>query len=360
MVLGCPAALYLTGAGIGCIGLVDYDAVEISNLHRQLLHKEHLTGIPKTTSAKNSLTELNSTVNIIEHVLALNSQNALEIIKKYDIVVDATDNVATRYLINDACIMLKKPLVSGSALQFEGQLTVYGYENGPCYRCLFPIPPPPETVTNCGDGGVIGAVPGVIGTLQALEVVKIVLKMSGVLTGRLLLFDGTTTSFRTVRLRGKRNDCHICSDSPTITNLIDYEQFCQMRASDKDSRLELLSPEQRISAPDYHQLTEKRIQHLLVDVRSENEFEICKLDDSINIPIKEFLGQTLGASAQALIDKAKANQTPIYVVCRRGNDSQIAAARLQKLLTDSNIDVKDITGGLHAWTKNVDPEFPIY
>lgn len=353
-------ALYLAGAGIGHLGIVDYDTVEVTNLHRQLLHTEKSVGMPKTTSAHQSLHALNSSVKISEHIVQLNSHNAFDIIKQYDIVVDATDNVATRYLLNDACIMLTKPLVSGSALQFEGQLTVYGYENGPCYRCIFPKPPPPETVTNCGDGGVIGAVPGVIGVLQALEAIKIVLKRPDTLTGRLLLFDGLHAIFRNVRLRGKRDDCQICSATPTINELIDYEQFCGLRASDKDMQLEILLRDQRITAQDYHHMTNEAKPHLLVDVRSENEFDICKLKHSINIPIKEFNASHLGSGAEALVAQIKAQPMPVIVVCRRGNDSQIATKRLHAILDESNVMVKDIIGGLHAWAAKIDPAFPVY
>lgn len=357
---GCPSALYLTGAGIGHIGLVDYDTVEVNNLHRQLLHKEHSTGLPKTTSARQNLQQLNSGIKITEHNLQLNSQNALELIESYDIVVDATDNVATRYLLNDACVMLRKPLVSGSALQFEGQLTVYNYQDGPCYRCIFPKPPPPETVTNCGDGGVIGACPGVIGVLQALETIKIILSLSDTLTGRLLLFDGLRASFRSVRLRGKRADCPICSDTPTINALIDYEQFCGLRASDKDTRLELLTPEHRTNVQQYYGLLCDKEPHLLIDVRSEHEFEICKLKQSINVPIKSFMGSQLGKKVECFIERARTENVPVYVVCRRGNDSQIAAKKLQEYLNENGIIVKDIIGGLHAWAAQIDPEFPVY
>lgn len=340
--------------------MIDYDTVEINNLHRQLLHKEHSAGLPKTTSARQNLQELNSNIKITEHNLQLNSQNALEIIKNYDIVVDATDNVATRYLLNDACVMLKKPLVSGSALQFEGQLTIYNYQNGPCYRCIFPKPPPPETVTNCGDGGVIGACPGVIGVLQALEVIKIILNLSDTLSGRLLLFDGIRASFRAVRLRGKRSDCQICSDTPTIDKLIDYEQFCGQRASDKDTRLELLTSDQRTSVQEYYSLFCDKQPHLLIDVRSEHEFKICKLEQSINIPIKSFMGSNLGNEADNFVSRARGENVPVFVVCRRGNDSQLAAKKLQEHLHENGIIVKDIIGGLHAWAAKIDPEFPVY
>lgn len=257
--------------------------------------------------------------------------------------------------------MLKKPLVSGSALQFEGQLTVYGYANGPCYRCIFPKPPPANTVTNCGDGGVIGAVPGVIGILQALEAIKIVLQLPETLSGRLLLFDGARATFRTVRLRGKRVDCQVCSDTPTITELIDYEQFCGQRASDKDLSLEILSPDQRISVGQYYEMTLTKMPHLLIDVRSENEFEICKLEESINIPIKAFQNDALGEDAEKLLNRIREEKTPAVIfLCRRGNDSQIAAQRVLKLVEGSGIVVKDIIGGLHSWAAKIDPEFPVY
>jgi len=231
--LGCPSSLYLTGAGVGRIGIVDYDNVKLNNLHRQLLHSEISTGQPKVFSAADSLRKLNSSVEVTPYDIQIDSSNALDIIRQYDVVVDATDNVATRYLLNDACVMASRPLVSGSALQLEGQLIVYSYNNGPCYRCLFPVPPPPETVTNCGDGGVLGAVPGVIGVLQALETVKILLGHHGVLSKSMLLFDGSDCSFRKVRVRDRNPSCAVCGSEPSVTALIDYEQFCGSKANDK-------------------------------------------------------------------------------------------------------------------------------
>ena len=349
--------MYLTGAGVGHLGIVDYDSVEVNNLHRQLLHTEQSVGQAKSESARNSLAKLNSAVKITVENVQLNSQNAREIIQNYDIVLDATDNVATRYLLNDACVLLGKPLVSGSALQFEGQLTVYNHLNGPCYRCIFPKPPPPETVTNCGDGGVLGAIPGVIGVLQALEAIKVILKVDGILTGRLLLFDGVKSTFRTVRLRGKRIDCDVCSDQPKITQLIDYEQFCGTRASDKEMSLKLLTAESRISVQDYSHLPSDS--HLLIDVRSSNEFEICRLDHAINVPIKSF-ERTNDQSVAVLVDNIKKEQKPVFVLCRRGNDSQIAVQHLGKMLVNAQIPIRDIIGGLHAWSASVDPNFPVY
>jgi len=347
--LGCPVASSLAGVGIGTIGIVDYDNIEITNLHRQLLHTEDSVGSSKVESIKNFIEKLNSNVKVETHQVVLDSSNALEILLRYDIIVDASDNVATRYMLNDACVLLKKPLVSGSALQLEGQMTVYNYLGGPCYRCIFPRPPPPETVQNCGDGGVLGAVTGVIGSLQSMEVVKILLKQSGVLAGKLLLYDGASCVFRTIKLREKKTNCDICGSSPKITKLIDYEHFCGMAATDKDSGLNLLNSNERISVQDYSKLDDK---HLLIDVRSANEFEICKLKNSINIPIKSLL-------ADKIEDDLKREMVlkEIFIVCRRGNDSQLAVRHLSEKW---NLKAKDLIGGLHAWTQNVDNNFPIY
>lgn len=353
--------MYLCGAGIGHIGIVDYDTVELNNLHRQLLHTEHSIGLPKANSAKRQLLQLNASLKVSVYPVQLSSENALKLITNYDIVLDASDNVATRYLLNDACVMLKKPLVSGSALQFEGQLTVYNYRNGPCYRCLFPKPPPPETVTNCGDGGVIGVVTGTIGTLQALEAIKIILNMDETLSGRLLLFDGAKSTFRNVRLRGKQINCAVCSEHPSITELIDYEQFCGMKASDKDTKLAILPANQRITVEELQQIRANKSKHLLIDVRTENEFEICQLENAENYPIKIFADRN--ERETNLVERIKQeNVKNVYVICRRGNDSQIAAKRLLTSLQAQNSDaiVKDVIGGLHAWTQQIDDQFPIY
>lgn len=280
----------------------------------------------------------------------------MEIITNFDIVLDATDNVATRYLLNDACILLKKPLVSGSALQLEGQLTVYNYLDGPCYRCLFPTPPLPSTVTNCGDGGVIGAITGVIGALQALEAIKIILSLPNCLNGRLLIFDGSSTNFRSIKLRKKRDDCAVCSENPAITRLIDYEQFCSMKASDKDNSLNILPEDKRIDVKDYKKIVEQNLNHMLLDVRGVHEFEICKLNNSINVPIKKFTNEK--EYKDQLIEKIKRENVPVFVVCRRGNDSQIVAQELINEVQDA--DIRDIIGGLHSWSALVDPDFPVY
>lgn len=367
--LGCPSALYLAGSGIGRIGILDYDEVELTNLHRQLLHTEATVGLTKVASAQAALEQLNSQIEIVSHHTQLTSENALNLLAPYDVVVDATDNVATRYLLNDACVMLGKPLVSGSALQLEGQLTVYNHRGGPCYRCLYPTPPPPAAVTNCGDGGVLGAITGVIGALQALETIKIVLANDGVLSGRLLLFDGQQSAFRNLKLRPRKPGCAVCSEKPTLTQLIDYEQFCGMKATDKDSALALLAPEERISVREYHDewLMAGR-KHLLIDVRSASQYEMCQLPGSpINIPIDDILqDRRTEEIVQKLLatvagEQSAASPPPLYVVCRRGNDSQLAVRHLEPLFRARNLPApRDLIGGLHAWTKTIDPAFPIY
>ncbi|XP_026473247.1 adenylyltransferase and sulfurtransferase MOCS3-like [Ctenocephalides felis] len=324
--LGCPAAMYLTGAGVGTIGLLDHDVIEITNLHRQLLHNESSLGRSKVDSAINSLSRLNSTTNFIKHETLLTSTNAMDIIKDYDLVLDCTDNVATRYLLNDCCILLKRPLISGSALQMEGQLTVYGYRNGPCYRCIFPVPPPPETVTNCGDGGVIPTVPGVIGVLQAVEAIKLITDKP-TLSGRLLLYYAADSAFRNIKLRGKSKDCAVCSENKTITTLIDYEQFCGAKAMDKDPKLKILSNDERVTVIDFNnkqKTTESK--HVLIDVRATSEFEMCKIQKSINIPIDDVLQN----KQTDLLNNLLNNNDEVYVVCRRGNDSQRAVKHLKR------------------------------
>ncbi|ELU15781.1 hypothetical protein CAPTEDRAFT_109679, partial [Capitella teleta] len=274
--LGCPAAIYLAAAGIGCIGLVDFDEVELSNLHRQILHTERKIGSMKSASVAEACEQLNSRASCIPYHLALTSENAYQLIEKYDIVLDATDNVATRYLLNDACILTGKPLVSGSALRFEGQLTVYNHNGGPCYRCLYPKPPPPETVTNCSDGGVVGVVPGIIGSLQALEAIKLACGLPPSFSQSLLLFDAFST-FRTIKLRPKQRNCVICGESPSITKLIDYEQFCGAKATDKDAGLNVLGSKERISVQEYAEILQKKSDHMLIDVRQAVEMDICQL-----------------------------------------------------------------------------------
>lgn len=362
--LGCPSAIYLAAAGVGHIGLIDYDEIDETNLHRQILYTTDDVGQRKVKAAARLLKRSNSNVKVTEYDVELNSKNALPIVAEFDVVVDATDNLATRYLLNDACVIQGRPLVSGSALQFEGQLTVFNYDGGPCYRCLYPQPPPPETVASCGDVGVIGAVPGVIGVLQALETIKIIIGLSGVLSSRMLVFDGTSSVFRNIKLRGKSKLCEVCGPSPTITKLIDYEQFCGSPANDKVRHLNLLEKEERISPAELKNWQQNAVPHVVVDVRSNNEFEMCSVPDSVNMPLAELDKNENIDQLKDIIQSKRGNSCDIVnvcVVCRRGNDSQLGVRRLKKLLDEmSLISVQDLRGGLHGWARGVDPSFPLY
>ncbi|KAF7410437.1 hypothetical protein HZH68_004818 [Vespula germanica] len=328
----------------------------------QVLFTEGTIGMPKVTVAAEFLNKLNSYTEVTPYKLQLDSSNALKIIELYDIVLDATDNVATRYLLNDACVLSNKPLISGSALRFEGHLSVFNYK-GPCYRCIFPKPPSPETVTNCGDGGVLGAAVGTIGVLQAVEAIKVILDMPETLSGRLLVFDGIETRFRNINLRTRNQECAICGKHPIIKELIDYEQFCGAKANDKNPNLNLLKNEDRITVETYHHITKFNTEdHLLIDVRSPEEFQICRLRNSINIPLYEIYKDNATKQIKSEIDKQDNGKTisKVYVLCRRGNDSQKAVKHLQQIFKDSKLNIKDIIGGIHAWSNKIDSTFPIY
>lgn len=356
--LGCPSSMYLAAAGVGTIGLLDYDEVEMSNLHRQTLHTEARVGVAKADSIKFSLSQLNSCVKLIAHKSVLDSSNAMEVIKDYDVILDCTDNVATRYLLNDACVLSKKPLVSGAALRWEGQVTVYNYNEGPCYRCLFPSPPDPSTVTNCSDGGVIGAVPGIIGSFQALEAIKIITNSGNVLSQAMLVFDGLRQTNLKAKLRGRQASCVVCGDQPSLTQLIDYVEFCGAAAADKDSSIDVLRPQQRITVTDYkHMLAGGSSPHVLLDVRQPVELSICALPEALNIPLKELKkSQRIEEIKEAMTVKGTKE---VLCVCRRGNDSQLAVAALGTALGDDAI-VRDIIGGLTQWARVVDSSMPVY
>jgi len=367
--LGCPAAIYLAGAGVGRIGLLDHDIIELNNLHRQILYGEEnaKAKVPKAVSAAHSCQKLNSRVSCDVHCTMLTSSNALDIVGQYDIVVDATDNVATRYLISDACVLSGRPLVSGGALRFEGQLTVYNYQGSPCYRCLYPQPPPAEMVTNCSDAGVLGPVVGVIGSLQAVEVIKIATGIGCPFAGRLVLYDGLDGVFRCVKVRGRQKNCAVCGDSPTITNLIDYEFSCGAAAGDKCHNLNILSPSERISASEYAAFVKTGKSHFLVDVRMPVELEITKLPTTThNVPMDEFTKpggccSLLNVLHEDVRKRASDHLSfPLFVVCRRGNDSQLAVRKLQSFFSDVSVTIQDVVGGLTAWSNDVDENFPVY
>lgn len=367
--LGCPLAQYLAAAGIGRLGLLDYDEVELSNLHRQVLHWEENRGEAKALSAANAVRRLNPTVECIPYHLQLLSENALQLIQQYDIVADCSDNVPTRYLVNDACVLSGKPLVSASALRMEGQLTVYNYRGGPCYRCLYPVPPPPETVTNCSDGGVLGVVPGIMGCLQALEVLKIASGRGSSCGQQLVMFDALETRFRSIKLRPKQANCAVCGENPSVTQLVDYETFCGSAATDKCRKLNLLSRDQRITVKDYKSILDNSDPHILLDVRPNVEVDICHLPFSLNIPLSSLEGKK-SEHIQLLQDRisqlkqqmAGDCKPPVFVICKLGNDSQKAVQVLDEM-SGTELDcitVKDIRGGLMGWAQIVDPTFPQY
>ncbi|NXA03342.1 MOCS3 sulfurtransferase, partial [Sapayoa aenigma] len=367
--LGCPLAQYLAAAGVGRLGLLDHDVVETSNLQRQVLHGEARRGRAKAGSAAAALRRLNSAVQYVPLRAALGPRSALRIVRQFDIVADCSDNAPTRYLLSDACVLAGKPLVSGSALRLEGQLVVYNYRGGPCYRCLFPQPPPPEAVTSCADGGVLGVVPGIIGCMQALEVIKIASGIGSSFNRFMLMFDALEGRFRNIRLRPKRPDCAVCGDNPTVTCLQDYEAFCGSSATDKCRAVRLLPREDRISVRQYKQLLDERVPHVLLDVRPQVEVDICRLEHAVHIPLRK-LEEREEEHLQCLEkriceEKQRTNdQTPlpVYVICKLGNDSQKAVKILQELPAKEfgSVLAKDIKGGLMAWATKIDPTFPQY
>uniref|UniRef100_A0A3Q3LLV8 Adenylyltransferase and sulfurtransferase MOCS3 n=1 Tax=Mastacembelus armatus TaxID=205130 RepID=A0A3Q3LLV8_9TELE len=369
--LGCPLAQYLAAAGIGRLGLLDYDEVELSNLHRQVLHGEENQGQAKALSAACAVRRLNSTVECIPYHLQLSSENALQLIQQYPqpTSVTQTNNVPTRYLVNDACVLSGKPLVSASALRMEGQLVVYNYHGGPCYRCLYPTPPPPETVINCSDGGVLGVVPGIMGCFQALEILKIASGQGSSCGQQLVIFDAQSARFRSIKLRSKQAGCAVCGENPSVTKLVDYESFCGSTATDKCRKLNLLSRDQRITVQDYKAIIDNAEPHVLLDVRPLVEVDICHLPFSLNIPLSSLEERKLEhvRLLQDRISQLKEQlagdcRPPVYVICKLGNDSQKAVQVLEKMSGSEmdSITVKDICGGLMAWAKRIDPTFPQY
>ncbi|KAK4714934.1 hypothetical protein R3W88_020841 [Solanum pinnatisectum] len=361
--LGSPALLYLAACGVGRIGIVDHDVVELNNLQRQIIHTEAYIGKSKVESAAATCLSINSSTQIVEHREAFRTSNALEIVSKYDVVVDATDNAPSRYMINDCCVVLGKPLVSGAALGLEGQLTVYNYNGGPCYRCLFPTPPPTNACQRCADSGVLGVVPGVIGCLQALEAIKVASLVGEPLSGRMLLLDALSGRFRNVKLRGRSLQCEACGDDAVLTRQtfleFDYEEFTQTPLSTGPLKLNFLSPDDRISSKEYNEKVTKGEAHVLVDVRPTHHYKIVSLPNSMNIPLSTLEGRLpeISAALEKEANKENGSNASLFVICRRGNDSQVAVELLHKLGFTS---AKDIIGGLESWTHNVDPKFPTY
>jgi adenylyltransferase/sulfurtransferase len=340
--LGSPATLYLAAAGVGTIGIVDFDVVDFSNLQRQILHSTRDVGRPKVESAKERLAALNPNVNIELHETALSSANALGILARYDVVVDGTDNFPTRYLVNDACVMLGKPNVYGSIFRFDGQASVFAAPGGPCYRCLYPEPPPPELVPNCAEGGVLGVLPGIVGTIQATEAIKLIIGSGQPLIGRLLLFDALRMQFREVKLR-RDPACPVCGDAPTIRELVDYQAFCGV-----PSHAEPVTPRELEIAPaELKQRLDRGDELLILDVREPAEYQINRIEGSTLIP--------LGELPRRVHELDHAGE--IIVHCRKGPRALRAIEFLQSAGFRR---LRNLSGGIDAWVETVDPSQPRY
>ncbi len=341
--LGSPAALYLAAAGIGRIGMVDFDTIEYSNLQRQIIHGTDDVGRSKLESAKKSIHRINPLVDVALHETKLSSENAFDVLTPYDVIIDGTDNLPTRYLINDACVLLDKPYVYGSIFRFEGQVSVFRAKRGPCYRCLYPEPPPPGLVPSCAEGGVLGVLPGVIGVIQATEAVKLILGIGDPLIGRLLLYDALKMSFRELKLPPDP-DCPICGEKPTIDHLIDYQHFCGIGTDEDTIHLE---PEEQIESKELKRLLDRGEPVTVLDIREPNEYEICHLPGSILMPPAE-VEKRAGA-----LDR----DASFVAYCRTGSRS----ARAVKLLRESGFKkVRNLVGGILAWSDDVDPSLPKY
>ena len=339
--LGAPVAMYLAAAGVGTLGIVDFDVVDLSNLQRQVIHKTGNVSLSKLESARQFIADCNPHVDVRLHSSALRADNAKEIVAGYDLVIDGTDNFPTRYLVNDVCVLLGKPNVYGSIFRFEGQASVFDAQRGPCYRCLYPQPPPPGLVPNCAEAGVLGVLPGVIGVIQATEAIKLILGKGETLIGRLLLYDALAMQFREVRLR-KDPDCPICSEQPSQHDLIDYEAFCGVTADDANR----VDPEREVTATDLAQMIEKKAVTLL-DVREQHEWNIAALPDAVCIPLGE-LPERIGEISQ---------EREVIAFCRTGVRSLTALDILKNAGWTS---ARHLKGGLHAWSREVDPSVPRY
>lgn len=346
--LGSPLAMYLSAAGIGHIGLVDYDVVDESNLQRQVIHGTKDVGRPKLESAKETMLDINPHIRVDTYSTPLASDNALDILAPYDVIIDGTDNFPTRYLVNDACVLLGKPNVYGSIFRFEGQASVFDARIGPCYRCLFPEPPPPGLVPSCAEGGVLGVLPGTIGVIQATETLKLILGIGDTLVGRLLLYDGLHMSFDFVKLR-KNPGCPVCGENPTLTALIDYEQFCGMPGHDRSafhSENEVLVPP--IAVQDVKAKLDAGEDFILLDVRDPHEWEISDIPAATHHIPKGQILEHLGA-----LDTAR----EIVVYCKTGGRSADVVRLLQE---HGYTRLKNMTGGINAWARQIDPCLPTY
>jgi len=345
--LGSPAALYLAAAGVGTIGIVDFDVVDFSNLQRQIIHGTPDVGRSKLASAKDRLLALNPLIRVETYETALSSKNALELFKPYDVILDGTDNFPTRYLVNDACVILGKPNTYGSIFRFEGQASVFATKNGPCYRCLYPEPPPPGLVPSCAEGGVLGVLPGVIGTIQATEAVKLIMGIGEPLIGRFLIYDALRMKFRELKLK-KDPDCPVCGTNPTVRELIDYEQFCGVAPSAPEVAVTAASDnETDTTVTELKKKIDAKEDFFLLDVREPNEYQIGRIPGSTLIPLGEV--------------PQRVNEIPrdkeIIVHCKMGGRSAKAATFLRQ---QGFTRVKNLKGGILDWSDKIDPSVPKY
>jgi len=357
--LGAPLALYLAAAGVGTLGLVDFDVVDASNLQRQIIHSTATVGRLKVDSAEIMLKGLNPFMNVVKHNTMLTSANALEIFKDYDVIADGTDNFQTRYLVNDACVLSgHKPNAYGSIFRFEGQASVFATDEGPCYRCLYPEPPPPGLVPSCAEGGVLGILPGLVGVIQATEVIKLILGIGETLVGRLLLVDALSMKFRTLKLR-KNPDCPVCGTHPTVTALIDYDQFCGIERPKTMGPLEVAQNKAVADAPVVDGIPQISVQELkrrldasedvfVLDVREPHEVKIVNIGAPL-IP--------LGELSKRVDELAAYKDREIVVHCKSGGRSQKAA---QFLKSAGFQHVENLAGGILAWADKIDPTLPKY
>jgi adenylyltransferase/sulfurtransferase len=342
--LGSPLALYLAAAGIGTLGLVDFDVVDSSNLQRQIIHSTRDIGRKKLDSAEEKLVALNPALKVVKHETMLTSANALEILKDYDIVADGTDNFPTRYLVNDACVLLGKPNVYGSIFRFEGQASVFATEEGPCYRCLYPEPPPPGLVPSCAEGGVLGILPGLVGVIQATEAIKLILGKGESLVGRLLLVDALNMRFRELKLR-KNPECPVCGPHPTVTKLIDYQQFCGIQPETKEEKV-LKNGIPQLAVKELKRRIDAGEDVFVLDVREPYEYQIANIGGKL-IPQND-VPQRL-----AEIDRER----EIVVQCRSGGRSQRIA---EFLVQQGYPKVVNLAGGILAWADEIDPKMQKY
>ncbi len=339
--LGSPLGLYLAAAGVGTLGIVDFDVVDQSNLQRQIIHGTKDVGRPKIASAKDRLEDLNPNVKVEAFETALTSENALELFKEFDVVVDGTDNFQTRYLVNDAAVLTGKPNVYGSIFRFEGQASVFWAERGACYRCLYPEPPPPGLVPSCAEGGVLGVLPGIVGTIQANEVLKVILGAEGILLNRLLLFDAWTMKFRELKLR-KNPNCELCGENATIKELVDYDEFCGLNAPTETPAFD------EITATELKAILDSGGDIQIIDVREPHEFEVARIPNTRLIP----LGEVVARSAEIDSDRTT------VVHCKGG----VRSAKAIEALKNDGFSGRliNLKGGISAWSDEVDPTVPKY